>query len=588
MLLCQVFSCALRRWDNGHIQFVPREIIVHQIPEILLQILYSSLKTQQKDGGWGDGQAEVTSYVILTLNECLSISWTTPLLPSILSAISKAKTFLYAHFNRWDRQNKLWIEKVAYSSPVLSNTYCLSALRASPHQHKWNSLGPQKIDEAAAIKLSQFFGRVPLFSLLERDLMLQCAAVQSLPYLDYLRSHRLDIFPQKPDHEDKYLRYIPLTWTACNNLGSSMSLYIIQEMALLSMFNYQVDEYMESVVAPIFKAIPSAIRRLVDVVCGLSTPAASNGEAQDYHMPSPETNSNGNGHEFEPTYLDQIKPIKNVLSLYVQHFLEHPRVVRSPASIQKRLRHDLAEFLHAHITQISDNISMLTITESNKPHIRHDGTKSFLSWVRGTGAIHTSCPVSFTFYQCLISDEGDYPIKGSKQSYLAEDLRLHLAAMCRMYNDYGSEKRDQDECNLNCLDFPEFVASDVDAPNNSRLKNVPTASMNGNGKRDRSTSPTVLNAKRSRFRIDSKANEPNGHTNAEPVLHGTTMPVDRKKELLWIAEYERQCLKSSFEHLAASGLAPKYVKAFRLFIDVTDLYGQLYVARDIGVAVKTA
>ena len=58
---------------------------------------------------------------------------------------------------------------------------------------------------------------------------------------------------------------------------------------------------------------------------------------------------------------------------------------------------------------------------------------------------------------------------------------------------------------------------------------------------------------------------------------------NKKQDLLQLAEYER--LNLSFKRLQAQHLPIGIQRALKLLIDVTDLYGQIYVARDIGVAV---
>lgn len=108
------------------------------------------------------------------------------------------------------------------------------------------------------------------------------------------------------------------------------------------------------------------------------------------------------------------------------------------------------------------------------------------------------------------------------ERYLAEDVRLHLAAMCRLYNDLGSINRDREEGNLNCVDF----------------------------------------------------------------LLPKEEVEQKKSELRKLADYERECLDLSWERLKKEGLQEGLERALGLFIDVTDLYGQIYVAKDIGVAVK--
>lgn len=51
-------------------------------------------------------------------------------------------------------------------------------------------------------------------------------------------------------------------------------------------------------------------------------------------------------------------------------------------------------------------------------------------------------------------------------------------------------------------------------------------------------------------------------------------------ELMWLAEYQRTCLKramTELEKVSSKGL----MDAVKLVVDVTDLYGQMYVARDL-------
>ncbi|KAI3396096.1 hypothetical protein diail_513, partial [Diaporthe ilicicola] len=115
---------------------------------------------------------------------------------------------------------------------------------------------------------------------------------------------------------------------------------------------------------------------------------------------------------------------------------------------------------------------------------QHNGTlrpsatgKTFYSWVRSTSADHTSCPCAFVFFNYLVGaptpQASPFDLYGysAKTAYVAEDLCRHLASMCRMYNDYASVSRDRAEGNLNSLDFADFyhgggrsgLYADVDA-----------------------------------------------------------------------------------------------------------------------------
>ncbi|CAG8960250.1 hypothetical protein HYFRA_00012770 [Hymenoscyphus fraxineus] len=115
--------------------------------------------------------------------------------------------------------------------------------------------------------------------------------------------------------------------------------------------------------------------------------------------------------------------------------------------------------------------------------------------------------------------------------YLAEELCAHLATMCRMSNDYGSLARDEAEKNLNSINFPEFnMAEDlVHAEKGEKLSDLER----------------------------------------------------RKMELLELIGYERSCLMAAKEKLFPL-LSACIRDVMNVFIDVTDLYGQIYVARDIA------
>lgn len=133
---------------------------------------------------------------------------------------------------------------------------------------------------------------------------------------------------------------------------------------------------------------------------------------------------------------------------------------------------------------------------------------------------------SFIFYTCLISQPSSRLWASACTSFLAEDLCRNLASMCRMYNDYGSASRDTEEGNLNSMNFPEFV---------------------------------------------------------EQGRYGTKTA---KLNLLWIIEYEKKGLKLALEMLRqelgedAQGL--KDLGAVKMFVKLTNLYGEIYVLRDIG------
>jgi len=54
-----------------------------------------------------------------------------------------------------------------------------------------------------------------------------------------------------------------------------------------------------------------------------------------------------------------------------------------------------------------------------------------------------------------------------------------------------------------------------------------------------------------------------------------------KEDLMWIAEFERMGMEKSMESLNREGTDKSIMKAVRLYMNVTDLYGQMYVQKDL-------
>ena len=124
-----------------------------------------------------------------------------------------------------------------------------------------------------------------------------------------------------------------------------------------------------------------------------------------------------------------------------------------------------------------------------------------------------------------------------------------LAIMCRQYNDVGSLARDLEERNLNSVNFPEFAAERSFSAHVSGNEKLLSATTDGD-------QHLVMN-------------------NSQSEL------LQAQQSELWgIAAYERDCLDLAALQLRDL-LEEEVMEKLRVFIDVTDLYGQLYVAKDL-------
>lgn len=120
-----------------------------------------------------------------------------------------------------------------------------------------------------------------------------------------------------------------------------------------------------------------------------------------------------------------------------------------------------------------------------------------------------------------------FPI--AKTKYMLEDACRRLATICRQHNDFGSLERDRKEGNLNSVDFPEF---------DGVCRNV----------------------------MDDGAS--------------SSLIVQAKKEVLEVAYYKRKFVNLALAELR-NDLDESVMKELILFFHVTDLYGEIYLSRDM-------
>ncbi|KAI1206322.1 uncharacterized protein F4807DRAFT_463811 [Annulohypoxylon truncatum] len=549
------------------------------IPMVTIHLLIRILKYQLADGSW-EQLCEVTSYAILALISLARLPWIQQIdLGEITAAIARGKSFLLSKRTQWAKGHYLWIEKVTYASDVLSEAYCLAAVSAPvppvalPLESEASAFTfPGKKMRVMMKKTAELIARTPLLSNTE-PYVLRAAEMQACYALAALQRRPLSIFPRTAKGEDKYLCIIPLAFTACAAVqGCGVSLSVLREMMVLSILNFLADEYMEGVIEKGFVGNLGEVRNLIQQVFVNNSEApctngTSNGIVNGEELSLAEEHS----HERSGDRAS-LHDVNKVIRKFVSHILHHPTALSAPRSYQTRLAFELETFLLAHLAHAEDNHRFghqygglystngeNGLTANGSGMLNGDKAKSqgnpimqyvepkrtFYNWVRSTSADHTSCPFSFVFFNCLIhafpGPENADIYASAKTAYLTEDLCRHLASLCRMYNDWGSLRRDADECNLNSVNFPEFHSTPL--------------------------LPSQSTGKEECAKVDEKR---------------------VKSELLWIAEYERRGLQTSLalleEELGSRG--KRTVDALKLFVNVTDLYGQIYVLKDVGTRTK--
>ncbi|KAI0889799.1 Ent-kaurene synthase [Annulohypoxylon maeteangense] len=545
MLLSQVFvRLEQRTRDEGEGLrdeiFTRAPHLKQHIPMISLQILIKTLSSQELNGSWGN-ICEVTAYAILTLSSIAQLPWIQQLQDyEIMASINRGKSFLELHRDQWSKGHYLWIEKVTFASNVLSETYCLAAAITPvmssfqpPLSHAF--LLPTSIISGirGAMRL---ISQMPLISGTKPGALKAAELLAAYTFWS-LQDQRLDIFPRSGDEkaDHKYKIFTPALWAACTTLhGNAITLSALCEMVTFSGSIYLIDEYMEGVIERDFANHLPEIGTLIKRLCSnLRAPGSS--QLNGYELEKFLHNGLESGDS------SAFQDVKTALTRYIKYFLHNQAVLKSSERLQQILAYELEVFLQAHVDQAVDNqrfalqhgyrasIDSIATLSSSMPLEYANPGRTFYSWIRNTSSNHSSCPFSFIFFNCLISKPGGDVLETARPAYLAEDLCHRLANLCRMYNDYGSTARDQDEGNLNSVNFPEFHNSIRDG--------------RGDGQ-------------------------------------------DIKDQLMWIAEYEREGLRNATVKLEAELHDKGLMDALKVFIDVTDLYGQIYVQRDLTSRIK--
>ncbi|KAF4431009.1 ent-kaur-16-ene synthase [Fusarium acutatum] len=526
MLLVEAFTDLLHVIDGSELSSLFDENLKCKIGLSVFQAVLRIVLGQDDDGSWR-GYREQTCYAVLSLAQARHVCFFTHMADKLQSCIDRGVSWLKSR--SLHSQDLTWTSKTAYEVGFVAEAYKLAALRSESLEVPSATIGHSLTSAVPSSDLEQYMRLVcktALFSPLD-EWELRASIIESSFFVPLLQAKRVEIYPRdkiKID-EDKYLSIIPFTWIGCNNrartFASNRWLY---DMMYLSLLGYQTDEYMEAVAGPAFGAISHLHHTIDKIIDNTMKSARTNG-----------TGHNGNGHKQESPDIIQVE---DTLTRFTNSVLNYKDVLRSSSSDQDTLRQEFRTFMHAHITQITDNSRFCQQASSD---VFSSPEQSYFQWVNSTGGSHVACAYSFAFSNCLMSAnlfQGRDAFPSVTQKYLISSIMRHATNMCRMYNDFGSISRDNTELNVNSMHFPEFALC------NGTLKSL----------------------------------------------------EDRKKRLSQIGTYEQSCLNRALEALerqsrddagdCASSKEARKLRIVKLFCDVTDLYDQLYVIKDLSSSMK--
>lgn len=409
---------------------------------VLFQILTRTLQQQNEDGSWGKiGSREETAYAIITLSNVDSLPFVTPVAGQIESAISRGRKYLKS-INALDAvtltsSDYIWKGKISYAVENVCHSYVLAALYTPVPQYL---LGPRvsALVNAPAKRVgsfAKFYARLPMFAGVP-TWKIKAWLIEGYLFLPDLQKMRSGMFSRKGMDDDKYFEYLPFSWTGPNGLESIYAgAQTLFDMMMISLVNYQIDGFFDSVVARGDLFTVAQLRRTIERLFiglrnGLSRDAVNGVETLG---------------ELDREIYYQLKDI-------FQFVMTYPRIQNASANDKAQLQLELKSYLLAHTNQCEDSIKLR----------RGDGQKTYstppstyMRWVRNTAADQMSSPYTFAFMICLLGNGEDY-LPTSEIKYIAQDCCTHVSVICRMFSDYGSLERDRKGCNLNSMFFPEF------------------------------------------------------------------------------------------------------------------------------------
>ena len=591
MLLVESLVRLLELWDTGILGGLGDNLLHDRIPLVLIQILNRTLLSQNADGTWDTNHLpEVTAYGVLTLSALKWLSQIVRLREKVTSAINTGQSFLYGSQHMWTKPQYLWVEKVTYGSHNLSEAYCLAAMKPGEGSRLWSHKvrGLFKLPQDSIFKHSRFLSTMTEFRT-EPLWRIQASVVEGYTFLPQLKSTQMAILPHQEGAANEYLNLIPCIWTVVNHHSHlHIPACLLWDMMVLTLCNFRVDEYMENTGTKLIEDNVEQVKAVIHDLCyskaldeprGQERPLAHFAEpphshiSQDAANEAQTMNANGCPSTAEPSQArvmtrktdahSSVSPLTSfraVMGRYIHEMLTHPRVLGASSMDYSKFQTLLREFLLSHVTQISDNL--LWATQGG--HLSAKGVfakhrTSFHVWAHSTGAESVSCPFSFAYFTCLLGTTlaptrqkaGEFAkdcFGSVHQKYLAQDLCDHLAVMSRLYNDFGSVRRDRIEGNINSINFPEFHTNSNLFANDHHAEQIPPQ---------------------------------------EKIL---------KDDLLELAVYERTCADLASERLllklegktgqSLNKSDGKKANAVRLFVNVTKLYADLYVARDLSNPIR--
>ncbi|KAI4209555.1 MAG: hypothetical protein LQ351_007546 [Letrouitia transgressa] len=523
MLFAQSLMMLIGKWNRGSLPGFPETILKDRARLVLFEILVEVLKTQKSDGSWGsESFEESTAYAFITLASLAPFPLSGQLKSQLDVAIQRGRDFLLQRFT-YPAEPETFRNQRYPAAGLSAEASSIAALKIPiAQQMTGNGVADLCVFEEPSLKRIQRMSTLPFFSAMP-DWLIRACIVTGYLYFPLFDARRKAIFPRRDIKQNRQWHVLPFAIVASSQWrGGSFSSDMKLEFMVFASMLYEVDHYMEAMIGGFDGVELDDVRQIVHQIF--------DHEVTDLRIP------NNQQPKAQPT-----NPSSSSISLRAQnladvHFtlhrvtsyaLSHPSVLVASRHDRALLRHELRTYYLAQITSAAESASLSSFSGGKPPQ------QPFHSWVHTTSAQHIGCLVTFAFLACLNSPSAQKDTFSTPLAkYLAQDLSLHAAALCRMENDIGSVARDRAEGNLNSVDFGEFDSSATTSSNSSSSSSDDEVAV-------------------------------------------------KSHDLRLLAAYERSAYQTALARL--QDLVPgKVHHGLRAYCNVVDLYGEIYAMEDIS------
>jgi len=544
-------------WERGIVPVPDDPVMQDKVVISLFQALTRTLQTQNSDGSWGSSGCETTAYAIITLARLSSLSAAPRVRLQVTQAVENGRKFLSKTFQSFSEPDQVWTGKTTSGSSLLHQAYVLAALKApSTNQqtgptiesHFEISIAKLTIQTKYYAKLA-WFGNVP-------EWLIQACLVESRLFLPQVRDVRHAVFPSDSLEDDKHFESIPFAWITASNLDNrAIGAEFLFQMMILTVLSRQFEDYMQNVVGVIFTG---CLFEVEDMVYSIFQELELHSKDQCF------CDDHGSDRSSTAT---TISDVRSVLYRFISHILNHSYVLMASERDQAQLKSELLSFLLSSVSQLSGDNSKATSTDQ------------------------TAHPYTFVFLGCMVGNQSSSGGVGLRrdflntpeQQYLAADLCRHMSIINFISSNVEEAPNEQSQPAPAYSRTTSFGNNEQASSGRALSRSVSTVSTASSSYSDENFSPVspISSVSSAPSNSSTQGFLPKTSSALQPST-SSHQPSQESLQMARLMDHERRCLKVCLESLGESGVNQRTANILKLFVDVTELSGQIYSDPNIG------